>query len=119
MTPLRVVRSKQRGIDLQRRRPRPDRVEFGAIGPETRGIDSSTKGLARMLIFACTACDECISGAEDESTELILSKLERHVTKCRGAQYTCGAVSEGARKRAEALEQSWRNRPVAGRVRWP
>lgn len=71
-----------------------------------------------MLIFHCTACDECIGAAEDETPALILNKVEGHTAKCHGARYVCEALTEDARKRAETLQRFWINRPVAEKVRW-
>ena len=70
-----------------------------------------------MLIFYCTDCNETINGADTESPDGILDRLEEHVVRCPLATFTFEATTEFAKQREEGLRAALNNARLAGKIR--
>jgi hypothetical protein len=70
-----------------------------------------------MLIFCCNRCNEMITGGYFESTDQIVARLDKHISKCPSATFIFEGTTGIAVQRLDALRSFNEGEHRAGKIR--
>jgi len=65
-------------------------------------------GAKIMMIFSCMECNQRVIGADHETMDQILDRVEEHVRQCPMATFTFEGITNYARQRADELRANLR-----------